>query len=215
MEKMIQALFDTELDAFKGLQAIQELDSTEDIKVGETYVLVKDLDGKTSIRSAKDEAEGDGALGGGLLGGLIGLLAGPLGFVVGVSGGMIAGSAGETLRAESVSDYLDAVAAEIPHGKSVLVAHVWENWETPLDAVLLPLTNDIRRFSVQDEIYVPVKTELEKLNEDIKVAETRFLEAEGSEKAEWNNTLMELRENRDRLQHRLSRQEAGMEQLKG
>ena len=210
MEKMIQALFDTELDAFKGLQAIQQLDTTDDIKVGETYVLVKDLDGKTSIRSAKDEGEGAGALGGGLLGGLIGLLAGPLGFVVGVAGGMIAGSAGETLRAESVSDYLDAVSAEIPNGKSVLVAHVWENWETPLDAVLLPLTKDIRRFSVQDEIYVPAKTELEKLNEDIKIAETRFLEAEGSHKLEWNATVTELREKRDRLQQKLTTQEAGV-----
>ncbi|MCD0488478.1 DUF1269 domain-containing protein [Pedobacter sp. MC2016-14] len=215
MEKMIQALFDTELDAFKGLQAIQQLDSTEDIKVGETYVLVKDLDGKTSIRSAKDESEGDAALGGGLLGGLIGLLAGPLGFVVGVAGGMIAGSAGETLRAESVSEYLDAVSAEIPDGKSVLVAHVWENWETPLDAVLLPLTKDIRRFSVQEEIYVPVKSELEKLTEDISVAETRFLEAEGSQKLEWNATLTALREKRDRLQHRLSAQQDGIEQWRG
>ncbi|TDO24366.1 DUF1269 domain-containing protein [Pedobacter duraquae] len=204
MEKMIQALFNTETDAFKGLQAIQQLGLTKDISIGETYVLTKDLDGNTAIRSAKDEAEGSGALGGGLIGGLIGLLAGPLGLIVGVAGGMLAGSAGETLRAESVSDYLDVVSEKIPNGKSVLVAHVWEDWETPLNSVLLPITTDVSRFNLQDDIYVPAQTELDKISADIKTAEIKFLEAEGNEKADWNETLEALRLKREQLQRKLN-----------
>ena len=204
MEKMIQALFNTETDAFKGLQAIQQLGITKDISVGETYVLTKDLDGNTAIRSAKDEAEGSGALGGGLIGGLIGLLAGPLGLIVGVAGGMIAGSAGETLRAESVSDYLDLVSEKIPNGKSVLVAHVWEDWETPLNSVLLPITTDVSRYNLQDDIYFPAQTELDKISADIKTAEIKFLEAEGNEKADWNETLEALRLKREQLQRKLN-----------
>ncbi|WP_432708359.1 hypothetical protein [Pedobacter sp.] len=119
MEKMIQALFNTEVDAFTGLQGLQQLDQLKDISLGETYVLTKDDEGKTAIRSAKNKAEGKGMMGGGLIGGLIGMLAGPLGFIVGVAGGMVAGSATDTLRAEDVSDYLDAVSANIPTGKSV------------------------------------------------------------------------------------------------
>ncbi len=210
MEKMIQAVFNSEVEAFKGLQALQQLDLTKDISIGETYVLTKD---KTSIRSAKDEDQGAGAIGGGLIGGLIGLLAGPLGLIVGVAGGMLAGSAGETLRAESVSDYLDTVAANIPNGKSVLIAHVWEHWETPVNTVLLPLTEDVSRFNLHEEVYIPAKTELDKLSEDIKVAETKFLEAEGSEKAEWNATLTALRHQRDQLQNRIILQQSRSEQL--
>ncbi|RZM26415.1 MAG: DUF1269 domain-containing protein [Pedobacter sp.] len=204
MEKMIQALFDSETDAFKGLQAVQQLGLTKDISVGETYVLTKNTDGSTAIRSAKDEAEGSGALGGGLIGGLIGLLAGPLGLIVGVAGGMIAGSAGETLRAESVSDYLDAVSEKIPVGKSVLVAHVWEDWEAPLDTVLTPLTTDISRFNLQEEVYVPVHSELDKISADISAAESRISESDDTEKAEWEETLHSLRKKKEHLVQHLN-----------
>jgi uncharacterized membrane protein len=203
MEKMIQAVFNNEVDAFKGLQAIQELAAVKDISLGETYVLTKDEDGKTAIRSAKDEDQGAGALGGGLLGGLIGLLAGPVGLIVGVAGGMIAGSAGETLRAESVSDYLDVVSSNVPNGKSILVAHVWEDWETPINTVLLPLTDQISRYNLDEQVYVPVQTEMSKINEDIKEAETKYLEADGSSKTEWNQSLEALREKRDNLKEKL------------
>jgi uncharacterized membrane protein len=204
MEKMIQAVFNNEVDAFKGLQAIQELAAVKDISLGETYVLTKDEAGKTAIRSAKDDDQGAGALGGGLLGGLIGLLAGPVGLIVGVAGGMIAGSAGETLRAESVSDYLDAVSANVPAGKSVLVAHVWEDWETPVNTVLLTLTDQISRYNLDEQVYVPVQTEMTKIDEDIKAAETKYLEADGSTKAEWNQSLEALRDKRDNLKRKLN-----------
>lgn len=203
MEKMIQVLFNNEVEAFTGLQALQQLDQTNDVSLGESYILTKNIDGKTSLRSAKDKAEGTGVVGGGLIGGLIGLLAGPLGFLVGVAGGMIAGSAGETLKAEDVSDYLDKVSANIPLGKSVLIAHLWEDWETPVDTVLLPLSNDIKRFNVHEEMFVPAQSELSKTNEAIKEAETQYLEAEGPEKADWNATLAALRTKREKLQRQL------------
>ena len=204
MEKMIQALFNNEVEAFTGLQALQQLDMTKDISLGETYVLSKDETGKTSIRSAKDKSEGTGIISGGLVGGLLGLLAGPLGFIVGLAGGMYAGSASETLHAEEISNYLDKVSANVPNGKSVLVAHLWEDWETPVDAVLKPISVDVRRFNVHDEVFIPAKTELSKIDDAIKVAETRYLEAHGAEKADWNATLADLRNQRERLQKNLS-----------
>jgi uncharacterized membrane protein len=153
MEKIIHALFDNEIEAFNGLQALQELDLVNDLSLGESYLLSKNELGETSIRSAKDKAEGSGVVGGALVGGLIGLLAGPLGFIVGIAGGMIAGSAGETLRAEDRSDYLDVVSANIPVGKSLLIAHVWEDWQTPVDAVLNPIANEVVRFEVNDKVF--------------------------------------------------------------
>ncbi|WP_432713163.1 hypothetical protein [Pedobacter sp.] len=203
MEKMIQALFNSEAEAFTALQALQQLDLSKDVSLGETYVLTKNEAGETAIRSAKDAAEGTGIVSGGLIGGLIGLLAGPLGFIVGVAGGMFAGSASETLKAEEVSDYLDQVSSNIPKGKSVLIAHLWEDWETPVDTVLKPYTVDIQRFNVQDELFIPAQSELSKTIEAIKVAETKYLEAQGAEKADWNATLANLRTKRERLQRNL------------
>lgn len=203
MEKMIQALFNSEVEAFTGLQGLQQLDQTKDISLGETYVLTKDEAGKTAIRSAKDKAEGTGVVSGGLVGGLIGMLAGPLGFIVGVAGGMIAGSASDTLRAEDVSDYLDKVSANIPTGKSVLIAHVWEDWETPVNTVLLPISIDLKRFDVHEELFLPAQSELSKTNEAIAAAETKYLEAQGAEKADWNATLANLRSKREQLQRQL------------
>ncbi|AOM78206.1 DUF1269 domain-containing protein [Pedobacter steynii] len=203
MEKMIQALFNSEVEAFKGLQALQELQRTKEISVGETYVLTRDTDGKVNIRSAKNESEGTGIIGGGLIGGLVGLLAGPLGFIVGLAGGMIAGSAGETLKAEGVSDYLDQVSANIPNGKSVLIAHVWENWETPLNTMLLPLSTDLRRFSLEEQVFVPARTELDKLNADIKQAESKLVTVSDEEKREWIDTLADLNVKRAALENKL------------
>lgn len=214
MEKMIQALFNNEVEAFTGLQALQQLDLTKDISLGETYILSKDNSGKTSIRSAKDKSEGTGVIGGGLLGGLIGLLAGPLGFIVGVAGGMIAGSAGETLKAEDVSDYLDTVSANIPSGKSVLIAHVWEDWETPVDSVLLPITKELKRFNVHDEVFIPAQNELGKIEQSIVEAESKLKLTEGTEQEEWSATLTDLKQQKVRQQEKLDQQKVRLEQLK-
>ncbi|MCX2477820.1 DUF1269 domain-containing protein [Pedobacter sp. MC2016-15] len=204
MERMIQALFSTEKDAFKGLLAIQELSAVHDISLGEFYVLSKDENGGVSIRSAKDEAEGYSAIGGGIIGGLIGLLAGPLGLLVGIGAGMVAGAAGDTARAEGMSDYLDRVSANVPNGKSLLVAHVWEDWETPVDTVLEPLADEVHRFDIDEEIYSPALSEIEDLNAKIKHAETEFLTADEAHHHEMNEKLLDLKIKREDLLKRLS-----------
>ncbi len=201
---MIQALFNNEAEAFTGLQALQQLDQNNDISLGETYVLSKDLDGKTSLRSAKDKAEGNGVVSGGLVGGLIGLIAGPLGFLVGIAGGMFAGSASDTLRAEEVSDYLDKVSGNIPLGKSVLVAHLWEDWETPVDTSLGATALSMQRFNIYDEVFVPAHSELGKTNDAIKEAEKGVLNAQGAEKIDWNATLIQLKSKQENLQKNLN-----------
>ncbi len=205
MEKMIQALFTNEVDAFKGLQAIQQLEATHDIALGESYILSKDADGNTAIRSAKDDADGASAIGGGIIGGLIGLLAGPLGFLVGVGAGMIAGAAGDTVRAEGVSDYLDKVAANVPNGYSVLVAHIWEEWETPLDTVLLPLTNEVYRIGINDTVFEPAQAELEELDKAINNAESQYLgSTDAAVQSEWNEKLLLLKIKKEELLKKLN-----------
>lgn len=204
MERMIQALFSTEEEAFKGLLAIQELNALQDISLGESYVLSKDDNGVTSIRSAKDKADGYSAIGGGIIGGLIGLLAGPLGFLVGIGAGMVVGDAGDTIRAGTVSDYLDKVSVNIPSGKSLLVAHIWEDWEVPVNTVLEPLHAEVLRLNIDDDVFMPALSELESLNEEIRAGETEYLAADENHKSVWNGKLLLLKIKRENLLRKLS-----------
>jgi len=197
MEKIIQALFNTESEAFKGMDALHQLEASQDISLGESFILSKDKKGNTAIRSAEDEAEGFSAIGGGIIGGLIGLLAGPLGFLVGIGAGMVAGAAGDTIRAEGVSDYLDSVSVNIPSGKSLLIAHVWEEWETPVDTVLHPLTKDISRMNVDDEVFVPAAAKLVALRE--------------KQLSRW---VDHTKEKQDKLQSRVDNQQSKLTELR-
>lgn len=201
---MIQALFDSESEAFNGLRALQQLDSAQDISIGESYVLTKDLNGSVSLRSAKDEAEGYSAIGGGIIGGLVGLLAGPLGLLVGIGAGMVAGSVGDTVRAEGISDYLDEVSANIPNGDSLLIAHVWEDFDSQIDAVLQPISKDIRRLNLEDEVFIPASSEMDRLSEDITKAETEYLAADEEGKHAANERMLLLKIDRDALGRKLS-----------
>ncbi|MBB5637847.1 putative membrane protein [Pedobacter cryoconitis] len=211
MEKIIQALFNTESEAFKAMQAIQQLDAAQDVSLGESYILSKDALGNTAIRSAKDEAEGYSAIGGGIIGGLIGLLAGPLGFLVGIGAGMVAGSVGDTVRAEGVSDYLDKVSVNIPNGKSLLIAHVWEDLEIPVNSVLEPLTADVRRINVDDEAFVPAPAKLVALRED---QLSRWVDNHHQHNADRGIIDPHSKEKHDRLESRIADQKSRLEQLR-
>ncbi|QNK63794.1 DUF1269 domain-containing protein [Pedobacter sp. PAMC26386] len=211
MEKIIQALFDTESEAFKAMQAIQELDTLQEVSLGESYILSKDKSGNTAIRSAKDEAEGYSAIGGGIIGGLIGLLAGPLGFLVGIGAGMVAGSVGDTVRAEEVSDYLDKVSANIPNGKFLLIAHVWEDLEIPVDTVLHPLTKYINRTNVDDEVFIPAPAKLVALREG---QLSRWVDNHHGHNADRGVMGVHSQEKQVRLENRITALKARLERLK-
>lgn len=211
MEKIIQALFTTDSEAFNAMRAIQQLDHSQDISLGESYILSKDPDGNTAIRSAKDEAEGYSAIGGGIIGGLIGLLAGPLGFLVGIGAGMVAGSVGDTVRAEGVSDYLDKVSANIPKGKSLLILHVWEDWETPVNTVLEPLTQEITRTSVDDEAFIPAPAKLVALREN---QLSRWVDNHHEHNADRGALEPHSQEKQERLESRIREQKQRLERLK-
>lgn len=211
MEKIIQALFATDSEAFKAMQAIQQLAHSQEISLGETYILSKDQDGNIAIRSAKDESEGYSAIGGGIIGGLIGLLAGPLGFLVGIGAGMVAGSVGDTVRAEGVSDYLDKVSANIPNGKSLLIAHVWEDWETPVNTVLEPLTQDITRTGVDDEVFVPAPAKLVALREN---QLSHWVDNHPEHNADRGTLEAHSEEKQERMDIRVKEQKERLERLK-
>ena len=91
MNKMLVSIFDNEAAADAGLRALHKLHADGDITLYATGVLVKDADGKVTVKKSMDS--GPVGTGVGLaVGGLIGLLGGPVLMAVGAMTGAVAGA---------------------------------------------------------------------------------------------------------------------------
>jgi uncharacterized membrane protein len=113
---------DEEAGAKAALSGLKSATKAEDLGILNAAVLVKDSEGKTSIKEAGDVEGKHGALLGGIAGGLVGLLGGPVGAVVGAIGGAIAGgAAGKWLDLGFSEEYLTRLEEEMRSGSSALV----------------------------------------------------------------------------------------------
>ena len=76
MDTFVAIVFDTEEQAFKGADALRDLDRNGDVLVYSAAVIGKDSDGKVAIKRAVDEGPVGTALGM-IVGAMVGVLAGP------------------------------------------------------------------------------------------------------------------------------------------
>lgn len=61
MNKIIVAVFDSETDAYKGVDALKNLHNKGDISLYNSAVLVKDSNGKVEVKQSQDEGPIDTA----------------------------------------------------------------------------------------------------------------------------------------------------------
>lgn len=152
MDTFIAVVFDNEASAFKGSEALEDLNLSGDVVVYCAAVVAKDNDGNVAIKKAADEGP-IGTAFGILTGAMVGVLAGPLavaGRVVVAGSAAAAATAASSIAAGSVmggtfglfrdlfeagidADVLAKVNSELAPGKSAVVALVDEVWTTPLD----------------------------------------------------------------------------------
>lgn len=133
MNKMLVAVFNSEMVAFEGLSALKELHNNGDITLYATAVLVKDASGMLSLKQTADEGPIGTALGM-LAGSMVGLLAGPVGLAVGASVGGLTGLIADLDKSGIDVQFLDDVAAALSPGKAAVLADVEESWTAPVDA---------------------------------------------------------------------------------
>jgi uncharacterized membrane protein len=146
MERMLVVVFDNELKAYDGSRALKELDSEGSISVHAGAVIVKNADGKVTVKQAGEDFPVR-TVGGTAVGALIGLLGGPLGFVVGAAGGTIAGGMWDMYHSGVNAEFLDEVSAKLTPGKWAVVSDVSEEWETPVDTRMAAVGGTVFRVT--------------------------------------------------------------------
>jgi uncharacterized membrane protein len=92
------------------------------LKVRNAAVLVKDKDGKTSLRELGDVDVKGGRLMGAITGGLVGLLGGPVGAVVGAAAGAgVGGLAAKKIDTGFSQEFIETFQERLQPGNSALI----------------------------------------------------------------------------------------------
>jgi uncharacterized membrane protein len=110
MNKLLVAVFDNELAADAGLNALRALHAAGDITLYATGVLLRDAKGAVSVRKTIG-TDATGAVTGLAVGSLIGLLGGPVGVAVGAATGTVAGAVRDFWVAGVGLDFIEAATA--------------------------------------------------------------------------------------------------------
>lgn len=120
--ELIVVAFTDENKAEEALKNLKQIDKEGLIDVINAAVLVKDQEGKATIKETADPDTKQGALFGAVAGGLIGLLGGPAGVVLGASAGAaVGGVAAHEIDLGFDDDYLKEVQESLPPGSSAII----------------------------------------------------------------------------------------------
>jgi len=146
MERILVVVFDSELKAYDGSEALKELDSEDSISIHAEAVIQKNDDGTVSIKQ-KGEEFPIKTVGGTGIGALVGLLGGPVGVGIGAAVGSLAGAVWDVDRAGVNVGFLNDVSAKLTPGKWAIVSDVSEEWVTPVDTRMEALGGTVFRIT--------------------------------------------------------------------
>ncbi|HVP21955.1 MAG TPA: DUF1269 domain-containing protein [Anaerolineaceae bacterium] len=122
-------VFDDEITAGNALKDLRQLQKDGIVKVSDAAVLVKDKNGKVSVKDTEDVDAKSGALFGAITGGLIGLLGGAPGVIVGaVAGAGTGGVSASLIDLGFPKEFLRDLQDSLQPGNSALVALVEPTW---------------------------------------------------------------------------------------
>ncbi len=159
MDKMIVVVFDSEKDAYTGVEALRELHNEGSITVYAAAVIAKDPNGKVRVEDAGDQGPAGTALGL-ATGSLIGLLGGPVGLAVGAVTGAAAGSMYDLAEVGVNSDFVEEVSQALSPDKRAVVAEIDEEWITPLDSRMEALGGTVFRRARAEFIDAQIEREV-------------------------------------------------------
>jgi uncharacterized membrane protein len=133
MEKLIVVIFDDEMKANAGLDALRQLDRDGEISVYEARMIAKEPSGSIRFIDTTDELAFPVIAGATALGAFVGLLSGPFGVVSGgMTGGLIS-SIVHTVHLGVTDEFVNKVSAALVPGKFAMVADISEDQLSPLD----------------------------------------------------------------------------------
>jgi uncharacterized membrane protein len=182
MDKILVVVFDSELKAYDGSKALQELVNEGSINLYSKAVIARDASGKVAVKQQGDMGPVGTAVGM-LTGSLIGLIGGPVGFVVGATVGMSGGMVYDLVNLGIGEDFLTEVELSLLPGKAAVIAEVWEEWTLPVDARMEALGGVVIRRTRADFVDTQLERDVAELNADLDELETERDQATGKARA--------------------------------
>ena len=182
MDKMLVVGFDSELNAYAGSRALQELQNEGSIELYAKAVIARDADGKVTVKEQSDMGP-IGTSVGLLTGSLIGLIGGPVGVAVGAAAGSYGGLLYDSMKLGISLDFIDEVADYLKPGKAAVVAEFWEVWTLPIDTRMEALGGVVFRRSRDEVLDVVIDRDVRMLNADLDALEAEYDQATGEAKA--------------------------------
>jgi uncharacterized membrane protein len=151
--ELVAKVFDDPDKANAALEFVEDLHGSKTIKIHNAAVLVKDKDGKTTLKDVRDIEPRRGRLMGAVTGGLIGLLAGPGGAVVGALAGAGAGGVAARKIDFGFSDkFLENLQGHLQPGTSALIVLVESEWATKLSEALTDEEGVVLQQTITDAL---------------------------------------------------------------
>lgn len=181
MNKMLVAIFNNEIAADAGLQALRRLHAAGDITLYASSVIAKDSKGEVAVSKPMDPRPA-GAATGLAVGSLIGLLGGPLGLAIGGATGTAVGAVRDFWVAGVGLDFIEEANKHLQPGKVALVAEIEEEWVVPLDAVLEDAGGHVFRRIRDEAAEAQFDHDIAAFKSEIKALESEAAQAGGAAK---------------------------------
>lgn len=208
MDRMLVVVFDTEDKAYKGRNALLQLDDEGSIAVFAYAVVAKNPDGTATVKQGDDSGP-LGTLVGTSLGSLIGLLGGPAGLAIGATVGLLAGSTADLNNARIGGDFIDDVTGELLPGKFAVLAEVQEDWTTPVDVRMEAISGNVFRRSLSDVKHTMHEEEITAMKADLAQMKAELALAHADRKAKLQEKINQLDAKIEaRVQHARERRHA-------
>jgi len=188
---MLVVVFDTEVKAYDGRNALLQLENEGSIAVFAYAVVAKNADGTATVKQGDDSGP-FGTLVGTSLGSLIGLLGGPAGLAIGASVGLLAGSTADLNNARIGGDFIDDVSRELLPGKFAVLAEVREDWTTPVDVSMEAIGGRVFRRALSDVKRAVHEEEITAMKADLAQMKAELAQAHSDRKAKLQEKINQL-----------------------
>jgi uncharacterized membrane protein len=182
MDKMLVVVFDSEIKAYEGAKALQDLQHEGSINLYAKVVIARDASGKVTVKEQGDMGPVGTAVGL-LTGSLIGLIGGPVGLAIGASAGLFGGLVYDLAEIGISEDFLYEVEQSLQPGKAAVVAEVWEEWTLPVDTRMEALGGVVFRRSRREVLDAQIEREVVALKADLAELEAEYHQATGEARA--------------------------------
>jgi len=166
IDRMLVVVFDTEIKAYEGRQALLRLENEGSVGVYASVVVAKKADGTVTVKQTDDPGP-VGSLVGTFLGSVIGLLAGPAGVGIGAVVGLAAGSVAELNNARIGDDCIDEVSKKLQPNRFAVVAEIREGWTTPVDTRMEAIGGTVFRRALSEVADTVDEEEIAAMKADI------------------------------------------------